>query len=118
TGCLSTWLTGCQSEHNAKSPEPGGGQLDSQPGTAPGIYRLPRHFFAPGLAEGSKGEAVAAMQLQLKQLGYLPANKSIDGNFDQATTQALRELQRVRNVPVTGVVDKETLSAMRNSGCG
>ena len=55
--------------------------------------------------------AVQNLQRYLRQLSFDEATIApvpIDGIFDTATETSLREFQRLRGLPVTGVADRET----------
>lgn len=61
---------------------------------------------ALALQRGSFGPEVRELQWQLQQLGYYQG--PIDGNFDWATDQAVRNLQRQAGLQVDGVVGDNT----------
>ncbi|MGD1855256.1 MAG: peptidoglycan-binding protein [Leptolyngbyaceae cyanobacterium] len=65
---------------------------------------------AQSLSEGSRGPAVVQLQRRLDQNGLFPA--PIDGVYGSATTQAVRQFQRIRRLPVTGVADAQTLDLL------
>ena len=56
-------------------------------------------------------ERVKALQRQLTWLGFHPG--IVDGRYGPLTTDAVREFQRVRNLPSDGVADAATLTALR-----
>lgn len=64
------------------------------------------------LQQGSFGNEVSIISLQLNRIGEnYPAIPRITSNtavFDQETQDAVREFQRIFNLPVTGIVDKST----------
>ncbi|MDJ1173920.1 peptidoglycan-binding domain-containing protein [Roseofilum capinflatum] len=62
------------------------------------------------LQRGSVGLEVRELQWQLQQLGYYQG--PIDGNFDWATDQAVRNLQRQAGLQVDGVVGQDTTWAI------
>ena len=62
------------------------------------------------LQEGDRGEAVTALQRQLNGNGLFPY--SINGIYGPATTQAVRQFQRIRRLEVTGTADIETLNLL------
>ena len=64
----------------------------------------PAPQFSP-LRRGSRGDAVAAIQQPLYDLGYY--NYYIDGIFGWRTERAVKLLQADLNLPVTGVADED-----------
>ena len=64
----------------------------------------PAPQFSP-LRRGSRGEAVAAIQQPLYDLGYY--NYYIDGIFGWRTELAVKLLQADLNLPVTGIADED-----------
>jgi L,D-transpeptidase ErfK/SrfK len=52
------------------------------------------------------GEDVLELEKRLKQLGFHPG--SVDGVFDEVAAEAVKKLQSTTNLPVTGIVDKNT----------
>lgn len=62
------------------------------------------------LARGSRGDAVEALQRGLQGVGLLEG--AIDGIYGQATTAAVRKLQRVHGLAELGTVDAITLLAL------
>ncbi len=62
------------------------------------------------LKKGSKGEAVAALQERLKELGYLGG--VADGSFGGGTGSAVKEFQKVAGLKETGEADAETQEAL------
>jgi len=71
-----------------------------------------------GLSQGSKGPAVAALQIELLRVGLDPG--PIDGEFGKATQKALIEFQRRRsNVPnADGMIGPITWAILTNSSLG
>lgn len=59
---------------------------------------------------GSVGEAVTALQAQLKTRGFDPG--PADGDFGPATEQAVRSFQQAQGLDVDGVVGVQTSSAL------
>jgi Matrixin/Putative peptidoglycan binding domain len=91
---------------------------------------LPR---AEGLHEGDSGEDVRRLQSYLEKFGYLDSPRleeygvprervaapaAAEGTFDQNTATALRVFQEKFGLPVTGVLDQETLQLMSQPRCG
>lgn len=62
------------------------------------------------MAEGNHGADVRAAQEQLQRKGFL--NEKSDGIYGPATTHAVRAFQKNRELPVSGVIDEETLAAL------
>jgi peptidoglycan hydrolase-like protein with peptidoglycan-binding domain len=65
---------------------------------------------ATGLQPGSSGTEVAQLQSQLSALGFY--NAEITGYYGPLTEAAVREFQRSRGLPVTGVAGSATLVAL------
>ncbi|MCI0723916.1 MAG: peptidoglycan-binding protein, partial [Acidobacteria bacterium] len=56
-----------------------------------------------------QGEDIRLLQSELQQLGYnLPSKETEEALFGEATYEAVRDFQRTRGLPVTGVVDEHT----------
>jgi peptidoglycan hydrolase-like protein with peptidoglycan-binding domain len=68
---------------------------------------------ATGLQPGSRGTEVAQLQSQLSALGFY--NAEITGYYGPLTEAAVREFQRSRGLPVTGVAGQSTLVALRGT---
>lgn len=71
----------------------------------------------PSMVEGRKGGPVRVGQALLVAREVLPrtdrsARAHIDGDFDAATSDAVRQFQRKADLPVTGVVDARTWQAL------
>jgi len=67
------------------------------------------------LSRGETGDAVGALQTQLRSLGYTNARGvpiEADGDFGPSTEHAVRQLQTDRGLPVTGSADEPTRSAI------
>lgn len=64
------------------------------------------------LQRGSQGEAVTNLQTRLQALGYLPVTAQPNGQFDDATVQAVMDFQRVHNLPSDGVAGPQTLNVI------
>ena len=79
--------------------------------TAQEISGIPASWSGYDLAIGSSGDKVRQMQEQLNVIaGAYPALSKInvDGIYGQATANAVREFQKIFNLPQTGVVDYKT----------
>lgn len=87
----------------------------------PAMAQMPRQANPPAtpilmaqartsLSEGSRGPAVTELQRRLDQRGLFPA--AIDGVYGSATTQAVRQFQRIRRLEVTGIADAQTLNLL------
>ena len=69
--------------------------------------------FMPTIAAGASGNAVVVLQSLLIQHGlFLDRDANRDGEFGDATDERVRRLQSERGLPVTGVVDAATWSAL------
>ena len=62
------------------------------------------------LKEGMKGEEVARLQQQLKDLGFDPGN--IDGDFGRGTEAAVINFQKSKKLFPDGIVGPKTLKAL------
>ena len=62
------------------------------------------------LKEGMKGEDVARLQQQLKDLGFDPGN--IDGDFGRGTEAAVINFQKSKKLFPDGIVGPKTLKAL------
>jgi Ca-activated chloride channel family protein len=58
------------------------------------------------LAAGDAGDAVLALQVRLAQLGYL--TQAPTGQYDAATTEAVKAFQAANSLPVDGICDQAT----------
>jgi peptidoglycan hydrolase-like protein with peptidoglycan-binding domain len=68
------------------------------------------HACPQTVQEGSTGEAVVTLQLELSWIfGY---NVPTDGTFDAQTDAAVRDFQSKHGLPVTGVVGPITWHAL------
>lgn len=63
------------------------------------------------LQAGDQGPAVAELQRRLGSNGLFPA-AAVNGVYGPATTQAVRQFQRIRRLNVTGIADLETLDLL------
>lgn len=71
------------------------------------------------LKKGDKGEAVKAMQQALMKAGWSFPRYGADGDFGSETEANVRGFQRTDGLPVTGIYDAATRSAlMRKIGAG
>lgn len=59
-----------------------------------------------GVKEGESSEKVASIQSKLKEFGYYNGEET--GEFDEATTEAVKAFQTANGLEATGVVDDET----------
>ena len=70
------------------------------------------------LARGEKGDAVGALQTQLRSLGYTNARGEpvvVDKDFGPGTEHALKQFQTDKALPVTGIADEATRQAIDRS---
>lgn len=67
---------------------------------------------APALRKGSTGEAVKVMQEKLLAMGYDLGKWGADGDFGSATEAAVKEFQINHGLPMTGIANDATLSAL------
>jgi peptidoglycan hydrolase-like protein with peptidoglycan-binding domain len=75
----------------------------------------PRKFFH---FQGERSEVVGEIQAKLKELGFKgPDGKELvaDKDFGSRTTHAVREFQKANGIEATGVVDPNTLNALRQA---
>jgi peptidoglycan hydrolase-like protein with peptidoglycan-binding domain len=86
-----------------------------------------------GLAPGSSGDDVKLLQNYLRRFGYLGLPPTAEdgrvaeldlrptaeeGEFDDATEEALRTFQKMAGLPVTGELDAATREKMQQPRCG
>ncbi|MCL2654475.1 MAG: peptidoglycan-binding protein [Coriobacteriia bacterium] len=64
---------------------------------------------------GDRGPAVEDIQRRLLSLGYNLGSSGVDGDFQADTQVALSRFQKASELPVTGVVDDQTWSALVDS---
>jgi peptidoglycan hydrolase-like protein with peptidoglycan-binding domain len=64
-----------------------------------------------GLTKGARGEPVRALQAALNRVG-IGVKYGVDGYFGSATQASVRAFQRYKGLPVTGVVDAATATAL------
>ncbi|WP_161634961.1 peptidoglycan-binding domain-containing protein [Leptolyngbya sp. Heron Island J] len=62
------------------------------------------------LREGDQGPAVTELQRRLSRNGLFPT--VVNGIYGPATTQAVRQFQRIRRLDVTGIADQDTLDLL------
>lgn len=89
-------------------PAPGLPQTDplpGQPGTIPERVQQPRS----GDNMVVSAEHIKKAQEALKSKGLNPGS---DGKMDEKTQQALRDFQKVNNLPATGVLDEQTAAKL------
>jgi N-acetylmuramoyl-L-alanine amidase len=65
------------------------------------------------LSEGDSGDAVRELQQLLTKSGNY--NGDIDGDFDALTGSAVRSFQQKTGLEVTGIVDDQTWSSLREA---
>ncbi|MEN0644963.1 peptidoglycan-binding protein [Alkalicoccobacillus gibsonii] len=66
------------------------------------------------LRVGSSGNQVKQLQSQLRSAGFL--NKEPNGQFDNATKDAVTSFQRSKNLQVDGIAGPQTFAALNNTG--
>lgn len=69
-----------------------------------------------GMKKGFKGEDVKQLQTALKDLGYDLSKFGVDGIFGKETEAAIRAFQEAKGLKITGIVDEETLAALKEAG--
>ena len=77
--------------------------------TASGSYVV-----ASNLKKGSRGQAVAELQIQLKNLGYY-SSSYVTAEFDDITRDAVIRFQRAKGIETTGIVGPLTRAALNPS---
>ena len=70
----------------------------------------------PQLASGATGTPVKVAQCLLKALGIDTSGDLPSGTFDSATVTAVNTFQTAHGLPVTGVVDSHTWTALLSAG--
>lgn len=83
------------------------------PVSMPAYYRLPPLNIQDALKLDMTDSQVKILQQFLASLGFAPGRQ--DGYFDRQTEQAVRAFQRMKNLPITGVVDKNTGAAINEA---
>ena len=86
-----------------------------------------------GAQPGDSGEHVKELQTYLARFGYLPspvlehfgiemeraaAPAFESGKFEDSTRQALERFQEFNHLPVTGILDEDTVAVMHRPRCG
>lgn len=61
---------------------------------------------------GDTGREVEALQRDLKRMGFFKYPE-ITGNFGPITREALKDFQRAKDLPATGVLNQDTLDALK-----
>ena len=69
-----------------------------------------------GLRYPMSGQAVVALQLKLRELGYL--NGRADGRYGRALEEAVKRLQRDWQLPETGIADESLLERLWRTSSG
>lgn len=67
----------------------------------------------PALRKGDSGPQVSEAQTWLVARGYFVGPGGVDGDFGNATENALKAFQRDNGLPVTGILDDETEERLR-----
>lgn len=65
-----------------------------------------------GIQKGAKGNEVKEIQQKLMSLGYHLGSYGADGDFGNATMQAVMAFQKDHNLQQTGVVDSKTMTVL------
>lgn len=68
-----------------------------------------------GLEFGSTGEDVSKVQSALVRLGYTLEQYGVDGKIGSETTAAIKAFQEAQNIDITGIIDEQTLKALRDA---
>lgn len=83
-----------------------------KPSATPTASVTPTVKSGPALMQrGSNGDDVRDLQARLKQIGWFSG--PVTGYYGDVTTQAVRGFQAKRGLPVTGAVDRATLSRLQ-----
>lgn len=64
------------------------------------------------LKSGAQGPNVLNMKLRLQELGYFPAEATINNKFNNSTVAQVENFQRINGITVTGVADIYTLALL------
>lgn len=73
---------------------------------------------ASGLQFGSTGDDVSKVQSALVKLGYTLEQYGVDGKIGSETTAAIKAFQEAKNIDVTGIIDDNTLAALKEASVG
>lgn len=76
------------------------------------VTPVPPPYSGRSLAPGDTGPLVVALQQRLQSLGYWVG--SANGNFGDATEQAVYAIQKAAGLPRSGVVGPTTVDALQN----
>lgn len=86
--------------------------------TQEAIRRSVGKGYRPGggvvMAEGNQGDLVAEYQRKLQNAGYLSG--AADGIYGPDMAEAVKRLQREQGIPISGVIDEETLAWLSSVG--
>ena len=88
-------------------PGQSGTPMPGQPGTIPERAQQPRASEGQNMVVSA--EHIKKAQEALKAKGLNPGT---DGKLDEKTQQALRDFQKVNNLPATGVLDDKTAAKL------
>ena len=86
---------------------------ETPPGWAPASQSLRGSIVAPGLALGSRGFSVRALEARLRELHY--ALPRVDGYYGLDTYQAVLTFQKVQRLPWTGRVDRRVWARLQRA---
>jgi tape measure domain-containing protein len=67
------------------------------------------------LGKGDRGDQVKEVQQALKDLGYDIGKTGVDGIIGKNTEAAIKAFQQLKGLKVTGVIDAETLAALKEA---
>lgn len=70
------------------------------------LYADPFSFYISDLKMGDQGDEVERLERALIRLNYL--DDQADGSFAESTHEAVKYIQKINNLPVTGIADKAT----------
>ena len=110
---LEALLNRIKTERDAASTRVSAPQPASRPIAAPTVSSPPDTSGQP-LALGSRGDAVTALQLQLRDLGYKAVGA--DGFYGEATRRAVMAFQKKNKMEADGMAGAATLSALNGNG--
>ena len=83
--------------------------ISSEAAPRSGISYARTDLTYPTLADGDEGDALDALQDRLRELGYL-TKKQVSGSFDEATAQAIVQIQEALSLSPSGEVSPALLS--------